>query len=168
MRVITNNELSNRLYDDYEIFAGINMTEQRVRDMVGELSTEQCLRIVQCLNRINQQGIVSINAGDFSYRLSGCDKVLSLTRLSTSEALFLVCCAAEALGRYIIVSKDISQLSRNTLELFYVLFWHSDFVVLCFDDYNEARYYCNIVFGGMHDKYNNRRECDGKDSCFGE
>lgn len=143
MRILSFEELrtediKNSYYSEY-----VDMKSREVYKMLEQVTQSTCDKAVDILNKINNQGIVSIDKNLLCYDIQDRDgiKRLSLASMSTSESLFFIATLANSLNRKVILSKDIYQLTKKTLRTFYNIFRDSENIILVFEDEYDALYY---------------------------
>ncbi len=150
MRIVSFDELTDDDINNSFNFTCINMQNEKVFALVSALDESDCDDIVNILNAINGQGITKIDKNAFFYSIKENDKEVKLPflKMSTSESVFFICALADKTQTSVILSKDISQLTRHTMKIFYHLFKDSNYIILAFEDEYEAGYYRNVLLGG--------------------
>lgn len=143
MQVMCTDDLDKKDIDTTYNFRHINMPSRKILEMMLKLSKEDCVDIVNALNKINNQGIIELDNRSMLYKImdNKGEALLPLSSLSTSEALFLTCLLADKTKTKIFVSDDILQLTAKTLRTFVSQFKDSKYVTVLFDDKNIAHFY---------------------------
>lgn len=141
MQILTLPELNDMLKgkDKSGVFRVLSPLESRFAKIVNKIRGIDSTELVNLLNRINNQGITSIDTNTYSYVIDGCID-LSYSDLATSEMLFLFAYAADYAGVQVFIYHYLDQLCLDTCKLFFSVFGKSDYVNMIVDEYSVSYY----------------------------
>lgn len=129
----------------------LTVADHRLFKMLKSVSDSDVPELLGILNRINNQGITSMDLHTYSYTI---DSVIELgfADLATSELLFLYAYAAMKSNTIIYFSNYLYQLTQRTCSLFFSIFENCDCINFLMDA-DDILYYSEFFAGGEYDKY---------------
>lgn len=140
------NETATAL-DRLDCFSVLSPLDNRFADIVDVLSEADASGLVSILNKINNQGITSIDVITYSYIIDGSIK-LRYSDMATSELLFLFSYAVCVAKRHVFISNYLQQLKQKTCKLYFSIFGNSEYIDFLVEE-EDSYYYQALLNGDM-------------------
>jgi hypothetical protein len=131
MKIMCKDDLTNAFKNEHLVFYLLDPKDGEVFDIITSVDPSKYQDIVVLLNKINNQGIESVDLANYTYVREG--KVIPLVRMATSELIFLVAACANYTSTKICLWRDMRQLRVKTFKLFLAEFKNSEYITLIFD-----------------------------------
>lgn len=120
------NETAKAL-DFMDCFDVLSPLDSRFAEVVDVLTESDADELVGILNKIDNQGITSIDVMTYSYIIDGKIK-LRYSDMATSEILFLFSYAVCVAKRHVYISNYLQQLRQNTAKMYFSIFGKSEYI----------------------------------------
>lgn len=138
-------DIPQEAYYEDRVLYPVRATNPVVSELFINLNKVKEEDLITLLNKINNQGITSIDTVHMVYTWK--EKQLNFKDLSTAERVFLAAKAADIAGRKVYFTHELMQLTRTTFKKFVNEFKDSSFIVLAFDSEINLNFYKHLVGG---------------------
>lgn len=146
MEFILIKDIPQEAYYEDRVLYPVRATNPVVSELFINLNKVKEEELVTLLNKINNQGITSIDTAHMVYAWK--DKQFNFKDLSTAECVFLAAKAADIAERKVYFTHELMQLTRTTFRKFASEFKDSKFIVLAFDSEISLNSY-KRMYGGI-------------------
>lgn len=131
MRCDTLSNYGKKVQYEKTYFRKINFTDDKVLKLLDDVDDTHKVKIIETLNKINNQDIQDINFDKYQYKHR--NNILGFSKLSKAECIFLIASIADIKEINIWLHTDITQLTRSTLIKFMKQFKNSPYINIIYD-----------------------------------